>query len=146
MCSSDLLTISVWARFVNFLAGFARVGLMASSQNKPIFVAQALGLVLFAVFSTAAISMLGIVGAPIAKVALGLALGIYLTRAFLKGLMDLEDRTGTPELSGIGPATKADASSTHEHRRGKEVASDSLRPATRRQAHSAKSHDEGEVA
>ena len=141
-----VLTISVWARFVNFLAGFARVGLMAASLNKPIFVAQATGLILFAILSTAAISLLGIAGAPIAKIMLGLILGVYLSRTFQKGLTNLVDGAETPDPSGNGLAAVADAPLKDQNPRFEKVASDSLRPAARRQAHSAKSHDEGEVA
>lgn len=75
-----VLALSVWARFLSFLVGFARVALMAAERNEPIFFAQALGLILFALFSTTAISLAGMTGAPLARIALQAVIGLYLVR------------------------------------------------------------------
>lgn len=90
-----VLTLSVWARFLSFLVGFARVALMAAERNVPIFFAQTLGLILFALFSTTAISAAGMAGAPIARIALQLVIGLYLVQHVRK-LTSPHDPSGHP--------------------------------------------------
>ena len=76
-----VLTISVWARFLGFVVNFARIGLMASERTMPIFISQIIGLVLFAILSTVAISVVGIAGAPLSRILLQVVVGGYLLRS-----------------------------------------------------------------
>ena len=75
-----VLIVSVWARFAGFLVNFMRLGLMAAEKTVPLFVSQIIGLVVFAVVSTALISWMGIVGAPLGKIAVQVVVGCFLAR------------------------------------------------------------------
>ena len=78
-----VLSITVWGRFLGFIFGFARIGLMATERTFPILISQILSLVIFASVSTVMISWLGIVGAPLARIVLHVVVGFYLTNALL---------------------------------------------------------------
>lgn len=91
-----VLTISVWARFLGFIVNFARIGLMASERTLPIFISQIIGLVLFAVLSTVAISLVGIAGAPLSRIMLQVVVGLYLLRSLT------DSPTSRATLPGLG--------------------------------------------
>ena len=78
-----VLIISVWARFSGFLVNFFRLGLMAAERTVPVFISQIIGLIVFAVVSTALISWIGIAGAPLGKIAVQVVVGAFLARKLL---------------------------------------------------------------
>jgi len=75
-----VLIVTVWARFGGFVVNFLRLGLMVTERTVPVFVSQIIGLIIFAIVSTILISTLGIVGAPLGRIALHLIVGAYLWR------------------------------------------------------------------
>ncbi len=83
-----VLAVTVWARFFGFVVNFARLGLMASERNLPIFVSQIMGLVVFAVVSTILISSIGIVGAPLGRIVLHIIVGVYLAQRLISTSRD----------------------------------------------------------
>jgi len=78
-----ILSIKAWSRFLGFMVNFVRIGLMAAENNLPIFISQAISLVLFAVMSTALISWMGIIAAPIARIAIESVIGLYLMNSLM---------------------------------------------------------------
>lgn len=89
-----VLIISVWARFGGFVVNFLRLGLMVAERTVPVFVSQIIGLVVFAILSTVLISTMGILGAPLGRIALHLVVGAYLLRQLTRdALPKPADRT-----------------------------------------------------
>jgi O-antigen/teichoic acid export membrane protein len=79
-----VLSVSAIARFFGFATNFARIGLMATENNRPILFSQIISLVLFVTVSYGMISWLGVTGAPLAKIFLHIGLGLYLSHALVK--------------------------------------------------------------
>jgi len=92
-----VLSISAIGRLFGFASNFSRIGLMATENNRPIFYSQILSLIVFVTISFAMIFWLGVVGAPMARILLHIAIGSYLTHALFK--------KPTDPVMGIQPAT-----------------------------------------
>ena len=94
-----VLVITVWARFGGFVVNFLRLGLMVSERTIPVFVSQVIGLVIFAVLSTVLISTMGIVGAPLGRIALHIVVGGYLLRQLMQDSRPANIEKSVPDRS-----------------------------------------------
>ncbi|NQV72235.1 hypothetical protein HQ496_03855, partial [bacterium] len=79
-----ILSISAFGRLIGFAANFARLGLMATENNRPIMYSQIISLAVFVTVSIGFVTWFGVVGAPLSRIVLHVLLGVYLTFSLVK--------------------------------------------------------------
>ncbi|MDA1028393.1 MAG: oligosaccharide flippase family protein [Bacteroidetes bacterium] len=79
-----VLSVSALARLFAFAALFAKLGLIATENNRPVMVAQFISLALFATVTIGLISWVGILGAPLSRIVQHVVIGVFLAQALVK--------------------------------------------------------------